>query len=283
VNRPVPRADLAIREVTEGERAAFERDGWVKLDGLLAPELAGELLAAAQEGLDAGYEDARWWWTVSKIAGDRGREPFFSGALGPQMGRNAARLINRRRLTDAEIPIRYEGDELARKLPARQGEVAQVTPFHQDCSAHAFKDRLGGVMFWIALAQVTPEHGAVRFLTGSHREGPLGVGSLRDERGMVEADTVEAYPKLSELYDLSPPLQYAPGDATAHHDCTVHGAPPNTTAEPRWSYVVGYQAGDAHYSGAPLEQRDGSFVHPTPGALIDDDERFPVVDGGRDA
>lgn len=42
-------SDLEVREVTEGEIAALQRDGWVKLDGLISSGLAAEMLGAATE------------------------------------------------------------------------------------------------------------------------------------------------------------------------------------------------------------------------------------------
>ena len=45
--------------------------------------------------------------------------------------------------------------------------------YHQDASEQG-SDRVGEVQFWLALSEVTPEMGPMRFVDRSHREGPLG-------------------------------------------------------------------------------------------------------------
>src|SRR4051794_25638941 len=96
----------AIREVTPAEVTAFREQGWVKLDGLVRPEVVAEMLEWAKA------ERARWvslgtsdtkgsardhgMWTEWRfLAADDRREPFLGVALSPQMGRNAQRLIGR--------------------------------------------------------------------------------------------------------------------------------------------------------------------------------------------
>jgi hypothetical protein len=55
---------------------------------------------------------------------------------------------------------------------------------------------------------------------------------------------LERYPKLKELYPLSPPFHYQPGDASVHHGYTIHGTPLNRTDKPRWSYIPTYVPAD---------------------------------------
>ena len=43
----------------------------------------------------------------------------------------------------------------------------------QDASEHG-SDRGGELQFWLALEEVTPEMGPMRFINKSHREGSLG-------------------------------------------------------------------------------------------------------------
>lgn len=109
-------------------------------------------------------------------------------------------------------------------------------PHHQD-APELGSDQVGEVQFWIALDEVTPEMGAMRFLDGSHREGILGV-PFSDEAGLAWGelpDLLDRFPKLTDLYELSPALHYQPGDANVHHPQMVHGAPPNTTDRRRLS------------------------------------------------
>jgi ectoine hydroxylase-related dioxygenase (phytanoyl-CoA dioxygenase family) len=245
------RAPAGARKVTDDESEFYERNGWVKLDGFVDPELAAEMLRVGQAKIDEARTTQNIWNTAWNFARD-GVEPFRSLVLSETMGLNARKLINRQRLTDREIPIRFNSDLIACKL-----DDAVATHRHHD-GYNRCSDRSGPLTFWIALDEVTPEMGAMQFLSGSHREGPLGVVE-QDE------DLVEDYPKLLDLYELSPPLHYQPGDATAHHTWTIHGAPRNTTGRPRWSYLFGYQPADVlRHAQVPerVDDEDNPIVYP---------------------
>ena len=91
------------------------------------------------------------------------------------------------------------------------------TGYHQDYSYQPF-DRKGSMTFWIALVDMTPEMGPLRYLRGSHREGPLGLSGRQDIR--------DTYPQLREAEVVGGQALKA-GDAQAHWELTVHGAAPN--------------------------------------------------------
>jgi hypothetical protein len=246
------RARSAVRELTDEEVGFYQRNGWVKLDRLIEPELAAELHRTASpraEDESSLDPELRFWKNVYGLTKD-GVEPFRSLALGESMGRNAQRLMNRTRLSDDDVPVRFLNDLVVCK---RAEDVA--THFHQDQNG---LDRLGSLMFWFALEEVTPEMGAMRFLSGAHREGPLGFVPR-------EGNILDLYPKLLDLYEWSPPLHYQPGDATVHHGCMIHGTPPNETDRPRWAYIVAYSPADALH-------RDNAFDF-----LPFDDEQNPIV------
>lgn len=223
---------MSVREITDEEVASYQENGWVKLDGLLNQEQTEQLLKAGEARVEdwPGEKATSLWKLKHNLARD-GVDPFRSLVFSETMGRNTQRLVNRQRLSHTDVPVRYLEDILVCK---RFEDTA--THYHQDHQYRA--DRLGSLMFWIALAEATPEMGTMRFLTGSHREGPLGV--VR-----VEEDIIDRYPKLPDLYEWSPPLHYKPGDATAHHGCMVHGSLANTTDRPRWAYRIGYGPADA--------------------------------------
>jgi hypothetical protein len=231
---------MGVRPVTDGELAHYVEHGWAKLDRLVDPAVAAEMLAVAKRKVEHAETTQGIWNTLFRLANEH-VEPFRSVAFSPVSARNAERLSNRRRLTDRKVGIRFVEDLIAVKL-----QDARDTHFHHD--GHGFAgDRAGSLTFWLALDDVTPEMGAMRFLSGSHREGPLG---------LVDGETslTELYPKLLERYEWSPPLSYRPGDATVHHAWLVHGAPPNTTESPRWSYLFGYVPADVQIHGAELRR-----------------------------
>lgn len=221
-----------IRDVTAEEVAFYAENGWVKLDRLVTPEFARELRQAGEAHTDGERKPGSW----NSLATEGGVEQFRALMFSERMGRNAERLINRKSLTDVQVPLRYRADHFV----CRPAGGSHGTPYHQDSVEHG-SDRAGELQFWLALDEVTPEMGAMRFLSGVHRAGPLGA-VLRDEQ-----DLLEQYPKLPDLYEMSPPFHYQPGDATVHHGYMVHGAPPNTTDRARWSYIFSYTPADTRW------------------------------------
>lgn len=247
----------SVRQVTDEEVAFYQSNGWVKLDRLITPELAAELLRAGEEWHEREHKSTRGW---NALAIHADAEPFRSVMFSDRMGRNAQRLVHRERLGVAAVPLRYRNDHFVARPPETGG-----TPYHQDSTEHG-SDRAGELQFWLALAEVTPEMGAMRFVTGSQREGPLGAvlnGS---------PDLLEQYPNLTDVYELSPPFHYQPGDATVHHGYTVHGAPPNTSDRQRLSYIFSYTPADTRWWNGrvenwgskrlPLEDAENPVVYP---------------------
>jgi hypothetical protein len=254
----------AVRPVTDTEVAFFVQNGWVLLRGLVDPDVCRAMLeigkpklAAIVEGSDAN--DVKPGSTQMRIAeNDQGtivnipqwcewrgpvraaQDPVYSGVvLSKVMGANVRRLLERDR------PLRIYHDIFVCKRP---DNVSTPTHFHQDATNFPL-DR-NALTVWMALDEVTPEQGPVRFYSGSHKGGlygsiPPGGGDIRDE-----------YPEL-ERYPISPEHHLQPGDATVHHGLVVHGAGANNTPRPRWSYLASYFPADARYNGMPNHDTDG--------------------------
>jgi hypothetical protein len=273
-NRSTPARDTDtppvddVRAVTDGEVRSFDEQGWVLLPGLVAPERCREMLergmprfdglmsgdersfptqqarlehmrAATASGEGTVVDNEKWleWRGPVRSAAD----PAFSRvALAPAMGRAAQRLLGRDR------PVRILHDLFACKLPDR---ISTPTGWHQD--APNFPLDRNVLTVWIALDEITPEQGPVRFRSGSHRRGLLGRNPPERDR-----DLLDEYPELERL-PVSPAHHMQPGDCTVHHGLTLHGAGANETSRPRWSYFVSYFPGDARYSGAPNHDFDG--------------------------
>lgn len=260
------RLDEGIRDVSDDEIVTYEEQGWVKLDGLVSPDLVAELLEAAKRLLRTAQESptdvgrAVVKLEESIFQGRKIREePFYSFTMNEGLGRVVHRLMNRRRLTDEPVGVRYCEDALICKFPLADDAATNTIPFHQDLTFGT--DRVGGFNLWIALDEVTPEQGGMRFLTGSHREGAMG----------NVVDILAQYPKLTSLYEWSEPFHYMPGDATVHHGYIVHGSPDNRSSKPRWSYVPTYIPADcAQFTDRGLGYTDEQ----------DEDARFPLVYGG---
>lgn len=234
--------DSMIRPVTEEEVAAFRQNGWVVLRSLLSKELVekmrAEVQATPKPEADPGRTGYQKLLFLELQSMSRSNELFQSVAHSPMMARNAATLMR------GDPEVRLFIDEVLIKDPAQGDGANLATTYHQDQPAMPF-DRAGTLTFWTALVDVPPEMGSMRFYTGSHRFGPLGRATLREND-----DLPNQHPWLRDL-TMSEPLHLGPGDATVHNFLTVHGAPANSLERPRISYVTTYMPNDILYTGSP--------------------------------
>ncbi|HEY8384651.1 MAG TPA: phytanoyl-CoA dioxygenase family protein [Porticoccaceae bacterium] len=260
-------AEYPCRLVTDSEVAHYREHGWTKLPQFVSHDLVDHLLSIAKGkmGEDA---DSNTAYGLS--------QPYFnaeygSGLSDPRVrslieaiGKSARILLGRA----PGVEAKYFTDFFAPKLPS--GKVTKnagngPTAFHQDFITFAV-DRSGGMTFWIALEDYGPEFGTMSFINGSHRLGVMGSYHTYN-------DAREAFPELNQL-EMSEPLTYAVGDVSVHSHLTIHGAGPNLTDRPRWSYLVLAQPSDVCWNGAPPEAFD------TTGMEVNqrlDDERFPII------
>jgi hypothetical protein len=227
--------EALVREVTDEEVAFYHEYGWVMMRQLVDPAFAAELERVAQDRRARAEEEGLERPGVHLALADDA-EPYRSFMFSRRMATNAMRLVDRKRLKGVDLPLRYRMDMHIIKPPGAAGST-----YHQDSSEHG-SDRVGELQFWLALDEVTPEMGAMRFVSHTHREGPLG-SVFNDDRG----DLLVQYPNLTTELELSPPLHYQPGDCTVHHGYTVHGGPDNTTDKPRLSYLFSYSPEDTRY------------------------------------
>lgn len=269
------REQSPVRTVTDEEVEFFKRDGWVFLPQYVAPSDTAAMLHFLEQhlGVDGHgtptadlaasttFVEAGFWRDWRFLARDAHIEPFHSICFDGVMGANAHRLMGR------HVGVRFDVDGVLIKTPADEEAGSSETEWHQDWPNQSH-DRVGGMSFWIALNDIPPERGSLRFLSGSHVEGPLG----RTLRG--GEDLVVQYPRLPLDHSPSKPIHYHAGDASVHTGLLVHSAPQNLTSVPRWAYAMTCFPADACYTGATFSNTDGlglevgrPFDHP----------RFPLI------
>jgi ectoine hydroxylase-related dioxygenase (phytanoyl-CoA dioxygenase family) len=269
---PESAVEHGVRDVTDEEAAFYRAKGWVRLDGLLSQELVEEILRRAKQRMGEHLENempdnragimnpalrALWrdWQNPAE------EDDFFRRlSQSRAMGHVASRLLRGR-------DVRWWSDAILCKLPASEG--GSRTPWHQDFP-YLSTDRIGLMNVWVALVDIPPERGTMRFLSGSHRLGPMGRVIHRTDG----KDLLDLYPWIGDEYELSAPNHLKAGDATVHDWMTVHAAPENATDQPRWVYTNSLFPADTLFTGAQQRRTDGLGLEVNE---VFDHPRFPVV------
>jgi ectoine hydroxylase-related dioxygenase (phytanoyl-CoA dioxygenase family) len=271
----VENATIVPRAITDEERAFFDRNGWVKLEQLIAEEQAVALRSRFElvMGADAkrtngmrsnGAEDH--WRTYSPVSIENATgkpidDVFYAFSHSREFGAVGSALLGG--------PVRYWLDQSMVKMPAG-AEGSKATYWHKDtgdASRSPFAPARQ-VQFWIALVDVTPALGAMRFI------------APKDETDEVhaiikDAEVADTYAELERLGVLSPAHSLRPGDATVHSGNTLHSAPPNTTDSMRWAYLASVFPADSTWTGKSFWPTTG--VEGLVEGEVFPDHRYPVL------
>jgi hypothetical protein len=255
----------SIRKITSEEVDFYREHGWVKLSKAIPVALAQQLLSLARERMCLADDDCQFhpqfnnrgsrfasWFNA---AGENNL--IRSVSQSRELGTVASTLAGGRSL-------RWYIDYFFVKVSASSG--GGPTPWHQDFPQQGF-DRRGALSIWIPLVDCPPEKGSMRFLSGSHRAGPLGRGIN------VGKDMIDEYPNLLEEFEMSPPLHLHLGDATIHDFLTVHSAPDNLTDSARWAYGVTWFPAETLFNGSQSKHTRGRLEIDKPY----DDAEYPVI------
>lgn len=238
----------------------FQREGFVKLGGVLAPEALGffgeeitqkvfelnteDLPIEKRTAFRAAFLQVFNLWTQSEVA----KEPIFSSRLA----RIATELMGVR-------GVRLYHDQALYKEPG-----GKSTPWHADQYYWPFETP-NTLTAWIPFHAVPLEMGPLSFSAGSHslevgRDLPI---SEESERSIAEALRERELPHAEEPFEL--------GDVSFHYGWTFHRAPANTTAEPRRVQTIIYVDADARIaeptSDAQRKDLERWLVGSEPGQL----------------
>lgn len=123
---------------------------------------------------------------------------------------------------------------------------------------------------WVAISDVGPEAGPMRFVRGSHRWGYLGEGDFFGQQ--LEAQRHEIHPPRGAAWqEVSAHLPA--GGASFHHCLTFHASSANVSGTPRRSFAIHMRTQDS----APAADRREGLVR-----FLDDREVCPYVFGAPD-
>lgn len=261
--------------------SSFRREGWTKLPRLID---AGEL--ARLQAIYAIEDETGASTLMGQVAEDQADAEGFAYQSHPDMAK----------MWDNRIDLRLRWPEL-QPLVARYAEVAETligcdevivfwdktftkppatvgtrqSVWHQDYPYNPI-DRRGFVSVWIAVDDVTAEMGAMRFVPGSHRLGPLGRFDLVGR----EHDWDETLrPEDRELVSEPVTQPLLAGEATVHDGLTLHGAGENMSDRARRGWTMIFMPSETRWTGGPHPHADNNID----GMVLGDswtDPRFQV-------
>jgi ectoine hydroxylase-related dioxygenase (phytanoyl-CoA dioxygenase family) len=101
--------------------------------------------------------------------------------------------------------------------------------FHQDATYWNFNDKNKAVTVWIALDDVTPEHGSIEYVQGSHRVFQTRHKDVKTESNLLmRGQTVDVDLPKERIKTAVPA-----GHILMHSPYTIHGSAKNTTNKTR--------------------------------------------------
>jgi ectoine hydroxylase-related dioxygenase (phytanoyl-CoA dioxygenase family) len=214
--------------ITEPQLKDFRRDGYLFPIPALTPD------QAASYRTDIEAFENRWR-----------DDPLLPEPLEHYLRANlhvvstaAARLAADQAIVD--IAAGFLGEDVLcwmAELIVKEPHTDKMLSMHQDLTywgLHAGDDL---VTIWVALSDATVDNGAMRFVTGSHRDGQI---SHRDTYGLDNLLSRGQEIEVEHDPILEVPVELEAGEVSVHHGLTVHGSGPNTTNERRVGVVLRY-------------------------------------------
>ena len=272
--------------LTTEQRARWERDGFLVLEGFAPPDACDALVARAQALVDAfePSEVASIFSTTDQAlttdayflsSGDQIRFFFEPGAFDDagRLRQPKALSINKIGHALHDLDPAFDAFSRTAALAALAREVGFVDPrllqsmyifkqphiggevaCHQD-STFLYTDPPSTVGFWFALEDATLENGAMWALPGAHRRGVKArfVRSGAD-RVRTEVQDPTPWPPVSREHGYVP-LPAAKGTLILLHGALPHLSGPNTSSRSRHAYALHVVEGAADYPADNWLQR----------------------------
>lgn len=117
--------------------------------------------------------------------------------------------------------------------PARNEKIVN---WHQDANYWGF-DPFELVTGWIALSDVTPENGCMRYLPGSHLQDKVAhIETFAENSALTRGQEIAL--EIDEAATVNVALK--PGQIALHHCLLAHASGPNTTSTPRIGLAARY-------------------------------------------
>jgi phytanoyl-CoA hydroxylase len=250
------RRDGPNYRVSTEERARFERDGFVHLEGVLSEEelaaieadydrfLRREIAVPGKDLCDMSGDYGRAFeqFSIVNVMLPRRYYPPWQGNLYEQRAASIARALHGEGLV-----IDY--DQLLAKRPFKTDAVFE---WHQDQAYWPELPDSRTATCWLAVDDSTLENGCMRFVPGSHKAALRPHRPLSSDRGESHTLLTDVDPARDEIRSV--PIRR--GDVTVHNERVVHGSGGNSTAGWRRAYIVAFRAAET-----VAEERRLGFTH----------------------
>ena len=232
--------------VSDDEREAFRRDGYVHLRGVLSPDEVDEIEAVYDAFLRREIVvDGKDFNDMT--TGEHGTDPSGYAIVNVMLPRRyypawVGNVFERRAQSIAEQlcgeGMTIDFDQLLAKHPGRSDAVFG---WHQDQAYWIDTDDRRTATCWLAIEDSTVENGCMQFLPGSHTEPVRPHHPLHEDRTRSHTLITDA-----REGDVMVPVPISRGDITVHSEGVLHGSGGNTT-ESSWrrAYIVALRSVDA--------------------------------------
>lgn len=222
--------------LTDAQVAQYHEKGYLIPDYRLPGDILDRMRTAYQELLEANLRLG-----ADFLLGPHLTKPGAQGVVGdpvwlefathPDLMDMAAQLIGE--------DIILWGTTIFGK-PAHSGKA---TPWHQDGDYYPIRP-LETTTIWIALDDVTPENGPMRFIPGSHKGKRLYSHHREEDQDFTIYDVCDA-----EHFDESTAeeLIIEAGQVSYHDVYMIHGSGPNSTDRRRAAFIVRLMPATSHY------------------------------------
>ena len=246
------------RRLSAAQIAAFNRDGFFKLEGCFsAEELAAvtaaiDPLEAEQDRFVRERKGGRYYLTDTEAI------TFTIHLVGKSdmLKRFAAHPVFKDVCHDLIGPdVRLYWDQSVYK----KTEKPRDFPWHQD-NGYGFIEPQQYLTFWMPLVDVDEKNGCPWIAPGVHRKGTLEHWVTDQGRVCFEAEPADAVAVTAKA-----------GDVIVFSSLAPHRTGPNLSAAERKAYIIQYAP-----EGAEVRRPDGTVTPQT-----DPVRQFPILEAGR--
>ena len=225
--------------ITDADREAFQRDGYVHLRGVLSPDELAEIEAVYERFLRGSIAVAGKDFN-DMTTGEHGTDPSGYAVVNVMLPRRyypewQGNIFERRAKSIADQlcgeGMTIDFDQLLAKTPGRADAIFH---WHQDQAYWIDTDDRRTATCWLAVDDSTVDNGCMQFLIGSHLEPVRPHYPLHGDRS--KSHTLKTDLREGET---PRPVPISRGDITVHNEGVLHGSGGNTTESSyRRAYIV---------------------------------------------